>query len=122
MLPPFFPGLPGSTELDLTLTFAPLMAGLIVVLSLLALGLAMYGWGCYLINAPLRKAVYPRRFVCPVKHQVVEAKFVAWKGQPWHVLDVERCSGWCLGTEKDCNKECIKVFDDPAPAPPVLLL
>lgn len=122
MLPPFLPGLPGSAELDLTLVFSPLLTGLMVMLGIIALGFVAYAWCSHLINTPLQKAVYPRRFVCPVKRQMVEAKFVAWKGQPWHPLDVEHCSGWCLGIKKNCNKECITVFDGPAPIPPPLLL
>jgi hypothetical protein len=109
-------------EIDLTLAFAPLMTGLQLVVLLIALGVAAYIWASHFIDAPLRKALYPRRFVCPVNDQRVEAKFVAWKGQPWHVLDVERCSGWRLGSEKTCNKECMRLFDGPAPAGPILFL
>jgi hypothetical protein len=122
MLPPFLPGLPGAAELDLTLVFSPLLIGLMAVLGILAFSFVVYAWCSYLINAPLQKAVYPRRFVCPIKPQMVEAQFVAWKGQPWHPLDVERCSGWCLGIEKNCNKECIALFDAPAPCSPSLFL
>ena len=122
MFPPFLPGYLIPAEIDLTLAFAPLVTGLQIVLIIVALGFAVYVWGCYLIRTPVSKAVYPRRFVCPVRHEAVETKFVAWKGQPWDVLDVERCSGWCLGTEKNCNKECIRLFEGPAPAPLSLLL
>ena len=122
MLPPFLPGLPSAAELDLTLVFSPFLIGLMTVLGIIVLGFAAYAWCSHLIHAPLQKAVYPRRFVCPVKHQMVETKFVTWKGQPWDVLDVERCSGWCLGRERDCNKECIKTLGESAPIPPLLLL
>lgn len=122
MLAPIFPGYVLPAEIDLTLAFAPLMTGLLLMVFLMTLGIAAYIGAYRFISAPLRKAFYPKRFVCPVKNQRVEARFVAWKGQPWHVLDVKRCSGWRLGTEKDCNKECIQLFDGPAPAGPRSLL
>lgn len=122
MLPPFLPGLPGAAELDLPLVFSPFLMGLVIVLGILMFSFGVYAWYSYLITAPLQKAIYPRRFVCPVKQQKVEAKFAAWKGQPWHPLDVEGCSGWCVGAGKDCNKECLRVFDGPAPVSPLLLL
>lgn len=122
MFPPFLPGYVIPAEIDLTSAFAPLTMGLMVMLIVLVLGLAVYVWGCYLIDTPISKATYPRRFVCPVKQETVEAKFVAWKGQPWNVLDVERCSGWCLGTERNCHKECIRLFDSPAPTPLSLIV
>jgi hypothetical protein len=78
MLPPSLPGLPGTAELDLTLVFSPFLIGLMTVLGLMAFSFVVYAWYSYLINAPLQKAVYPRRFVCPVKQQMVEAKFIAW--------------------------------------------
>ncbi|MGE0820622.1 MAG: hypothetical protein AB7G75_11930 [Candidatus Binatia bacterium] len=122
MVPPFLPGYLVPRGIDLTPTFAPLILGLQVLLILLALGFAVYVWDCYLIDTPVAKAVYPRRFICPVKQQPVAAQFVAWKGQPWYALDVKRCSGWCLGTEKNCNKECLLLFEGPAPVPPSLVL
>ena len=122
MVPPFIPGYLIPSGIDLTSAFAPLIVGLEVLLILLVLGFALYAWGCYLIDTPIAKAIYPRQFICPVTHHAVVTQFVAWKGQPWHVLDVSRCSGWCLGTEKNCNKECLLLFDGPVPAPPSLVL
>ena len=122
MLPPVFLGQLVPAEIDFTVAFAPLLMGLQLLLILAAIGFTVYIWGCYLIETPLQKALYPKRFMCPVKGQVVEAQFVAWKGQPWQPLDVERCSGWCLGTEKTCNKGCMLVYSsEPTPVFPALV-
>lgn len=77
MFPPFLPGYAIPAEIDLTMVFAPLTTGLMVMLMVLALGFAVYIWGCYIIDSPLSKAIYPHRFVCPVTHKRVEAKFVS---------------------------------------------
>ncbi|MBM4255516.1 MAG: hypothetical protein FJ147_06410 [Deltaproteobacteria bacterium] len=122
MLPPIFPGYAMPVEIDLILAFTPLLTGLLILVLITALGIAAAMWVWHLMETPLKKALYPKRIVCPVKHQTVEAQFVAWKGQPWDVLDVERCSGWCLGTEKNCNKECMRLFEGAAPVSPSLVL
>lgn len=105
-----FSGVPSGAGLELTAEFAPLFLGIVLLLSLCALGLAAEGWIAQMRvpqEVPLR--LVRKRFVCPTQEREVEVDFFASRGEAGKLLAVKSCSAFIKRDEMDCNQACLRL-------------
>ncbi len=108
---PHLSGVPSGAVLDMTAEFAPLLIGMLVLLSLCALGLVFEAWAyqhqTWARGKAQREVVYRKRFFCPTKAREVEVDFFARRGEPGNLLGVKRCSAFKRAEEIDCDRSCL---------------
>jgi hypothetical protein len=110
----------------MTVDFAPLLMGMVVVLGLCILGMALDAWVYYAWAQPKTgvemaeakvEVLYRKRFFCPGKGREVEVDFRAPWGEPGNLLGVEHCSAFGEKEEISCDKACLYLPEAKAVAP-----
>lgn len=106
-----FSGIPTGAGLDMTAELAPILIGLMIVLSLCALGLIFTIWAeqfqAWAQKEAEREVVYRKHFFCPVRSREVEVDFLTPRGAPERLLKVMSCSACEKREENNCDKSCL---------------